>query len=262
MFVMGIVVGALGGISGIGMQVAAAPTMAFLLGFNEDKQKGTGIAFGLFASAAAAIGAGYGGLHVDTSQAIVLAVGAFFGVLVAARPASQTGFGIARRIAHTLIMPLGLFVIMTGVQSRVSGTQALAVEELRTGGGYAIIGFVAGAVSAYFQMAMGVLVVPALIFMSALGAPKAIVTSLIVIAVASFLPAMTRAGAGQIDRGAGFWMLVGGGIGGFAGGVLLARNLQTSPIPLVSFGIIAMFLSAYTLYRNTGTDSTPKQPVE
>lgn len=258
MFVMGLWVGMLGGICGIGMQVAAGPMMAFLLGFNEDKQKGTGIAFGLFSSAAAAIGAGYAGLHVETGQAVVLAIGAFVGVLATAKSASQPEFGIVRRIGHTLVMPLGIYLISVGYQSSKGvPIQALNLEAMRSSLGYGVIGFAAGALSSYMQMAMGILVVPALIFIAALAAPKAIVTSLVVIAVASLLPALSRVAAGHVDRGAGFWMMVGGALGGYAGGAVLARQLQVSPIPLVAYGLVVMFLSAYTLYRNTGNPGPP-----
>src|SRR6266567_7137195 len=89
---LGLIIGAMGALTGIGMQVAAAPTLGFMLGYAPEKQLGTAIVFALFASACAAIGAGAGGLHIDTSIAIFVAIGAFVGVMFTARASARTEF--------------------------------------------------------------------------------------------------------------------------------------------------------------------------
>src|SRR5258705_1441022 len=79
---LGTIIGIMGALTGIGMQVAAAPTLGFMLGYAPEKQLGTAIVFALFASAAAAIGAGLGagGVHIRTGIALVFAPGAFLTV--------------------------------------------------------------------------------------------------------------------------------------------------------------------------------------
>src|SRR5436190_18479473 len=109
MFGLGGIIGILGALTGIGMQVAAAPTLAFMLGYSAEKQLGAAIVFALFASSVAAIGAGAGGLHIDTSIAIIVAAGAFLGVLFSARLPAKTELIVTRRAAHSLAILLMVY---------------------------------------------------------------------------------------------------------------------------------------------------------
>src|SRR5688500_10899357 len=85
MFGVGAPTAALGALTGIGVQVAAQPMVRFLLGLTPERSLGTAIAFGLVAAATGMIGASLGGLHVDVTASVVLAVSATAGALLAVR---------------------------------------------------------------------------------------------------------------------------------------------------------------------------------
>jgi uncharacterized membrane protein YfcA len=251
MFVLGGITGAIGALTGIGMQVSAAPTLGFMLGYSPEKQLGTAIAFALFASAAAAIGAGAGGLHIDTTIALIVALGAFVGVIFSARASAKSEFNTARRTAHTMGMALMVYVIGSAARILYGGELSFHHEWISGAAGFFVFGILAGAISSYLQISMAILIVPSLVFFGPLSPSHAVVTSLVVIAVASLLPALSHAAQGRIDRGPGFSMIIGGTLGGLAGGFVLAKWLSTSAISLIAFGLVAMFLSAYTLHRNS-----------
>jgi uncharacterized membrane protein YfcA len=78
-----------------------------------------------------------------------------------------------------------------------------------------------------------------------------VVTSLVVISVASLLPALSHASQGRVEKGPGFAMIAGGTLGGGLGGYILGHWMSNAPACLVVFAIVAMFLSSYTLRRNT-----------
>ena len=104
-------------------------------------------------------------------------------------------------------------------------------------------------VRAVDTMSMAVFVVPSLVFFGELTPSQAVVTSLVVIAVASLLPALSHATQGRVDKGPGLAMIVGGALGGLAGGYALGHWLTNSPLSLIAFGLVAMFLSAYAIQR-------------
>src|SRR5437016_4508343 len=83
MFVMGAVIAAGSALTGIGAQVAAEPTIDFLLGFAPERTAGTSMVFTLVAAACGAITAGMGKIHVDNGQALAIAFGGLLGALVA-----------------------------------------------------------------------------------------------------------------------------------------------------------------------------------
>jgi uncharacterized membrane protein YfcA len=63
------------------------------------------------------------------------------------------------------------------------------------------------------------------------------------------LPTFSYAAKQAIDKGPGYWMCVGGTLGGLAGGLLLGRIGMEGQLSLVLFGLAAMILSGWTLSR-------------
>src|SRR5258708_7054056 len=142
---LGSIIGMIGALTGIGMQVAAAPTLAFMLGYTPEKQLGTAIVFALFASAAAAIGAGAGGLHIDTSIAILVAVGAFVGVMFSARASAKPEFNGWRRTGHSIGMVLMVYIMGSASRIVYGGQLPIHYEWLKGPTEFFIFGAIVGA---------------------------------------------------------------------------------------------------------------------
>jgi uncharacterized membrane protein YfcA len=250
MFFMGILTGIGGAITGIGTQVAAAPMIEFLLGFNKERTSGTAIVFALFAAACGTVGAGLGGIRVDAATAIVLALSATFGAILVTRAMSSPKLILLRRIAQSLAMLIGVYVIGGAVRFGAAGPPPLHIELFQSSTGLVLIGLSIGALSGLLQIATGILMVPALVLLAGKPIGVSIATSLIVVALASLLPAVVHTSQQRVDSQVGSWMILGGSLGGIGGGFLLSKLVTSgSPIPLIAFGLVAMFVSAVTLQR-------------
>jgi len=249
MFSLGLPSAALGAVTGIGVQVAAQPMIRFLLGLTPERSLGTAVAFGLVASAAGLIGAAAGGLGSDLTLSLILAISATVGALLTVRASVDPKLTTMRRFAQSVAMLLGIYLLSGAVRSRF-GPVALDAEFFRSTAGHVVIGLMAGLLSSLFFLASGVLLIGALILLAGISAPQAILTSLVVTTLASIIPALAHASRGGVDTGAGAAMILGGAIGGFGGGFLLAKLAEAgSPIPLIFFALTAMFLSAWTAWK-------------
>ena len=238
-------------LSGIGAQVAAAPMINFLLGYSADKSKGTALAFSLFAAIGAVCGIVLTGVHIQFGIAALVAIGATIGAIMAVKPSVDPRFLTVRRIGQSAGILIGVYLISEGLHHRIGGPRSLDILVKNPVIGALVVGLITGALSQLLNVASGVFLVPSLIYLVGLRAPTAIAISLTVIALASLLPTLSYSAQQAVDQKTGSWMAIGGAVGGLAGGSLLARLAVDSPIPFVVFGLIAMFLSAWTLYRMT-----------
>lgn len=255
MAVVGVVLAFGCALSGIGAQVAAAPTVEFLLGLTEERTRGTSMALALCAAIAGAIGAIAAGVPVDFGIAVVLFVGATVGAILTGRAANNPRLKVVQRIGQSASILLAVYILEQGMRQRIGGVQPFNLGALTAYPTVValLIGLVAGALSNLLQVASGVFLVPALLFFSAraLTAPQAIALSLCVIALASFLPTLSYSSRGAIDRLTGPWLALGGVAGGVAGGWLLGHLRPDSPVPYAVFGLIAMFLGAWRMWRTS-----------
>jgi uncharacterized membrane protein YfcA len=241
-------------LSGIGAQVAAAPMIHFLLGFIPERTAGTAMAFTFFAMSACALTATLGGVHTDLRIALLLAVSATIGAALVARYAADPRLSLARRTAQSLAVVLGVFVIGGAMRPSWSALPMVPTDFFRANPvpGFVLLGFVSGILSNLLSLSSGVLLVPAMLFFVGMKPPEAILLSVTVIALASLIPALSYSARGLVDRSIGPWMAFGGVAGGLLGGYVLSRlALAASPVPLVAFGLIAMFLSAWMLWKMT-----------
>jgi len=239
-------------ITGIGGQAFAAPMVSFLLGYAPEKSLGTALAFALFAAAAGAAAAWQGGIPVDLTVALLLTIGATAGTVLAAKPAADPRLMNLRRAGQSLATLLSLYVIGEVFRARVGGPTPVPMTFFRDypAGGALILGLVVGALSHLLHVSTGVLLVPALIYLANRPVTEAIATSLVVITLASLLPTLSYSSRELVDRRMGPWMALGGIIGGLTGGLLLARMAANGSLfPLIAFGLVAMFLSAWMLWR-------------
>lgn len=249
MFVTGGAIAVGSALTGIGALPAAESAVDFLLGFTPERVAGTSIAFSLVAAGCGAIGAAVGKLHIETGQALTIAIAAFIGALIANPVAVNDKFKASRRLAQSVAMLICVFVLQSAVKAGPTGVRTWDIELFHGTAGWILIGIVAGALSRAFFLASGVLLVPALIYLAAVDPARAIVTSLAVVTFACVLPTLSYLAKGAVDKSAGFGMIIGGGLGGYAGGYLLANSLSHSTLPLILFAVTAMFLSARTIYK-------------
>lgn len=258
MFALGIGVGVGEAVTGIGAQVAVGPMLIFLLGFAAEKAGGTALVFSLFGAAAGAFGAHRAGVPIHVVDALILALGAVIGAILTAGPAAdpraQNSLKRARRVGHSLVMLLGVYVLSAVLRPRFGGLSA-PLPFLQTTGGLFVVGLVCGALSQLFQISSGVLLVPALVLLTGRAPAEAIAMSLIVAAAAAVLPAITYTTRGLVDSRFGPWMALGGALGGLAGGLLLGYLAResgiTASLPIVAFSLVAMYLSAWALWKST-----------
>jgi uncharacterized protein len=254
MLVVGFFVAIGSALTGIGAQVAAAPMIQFLLGYAPDKTKGTALAFALFAAVGATTGIMLGGVKINLGIGLLIALGATIGAILVAAPSQNPKLRPVRRLGQSLGILIGIYVLGEAVRQRVGGPAPVALSEwvrANAGLGGFLIGVFTGAASQLFQVASGILLVPAIIYFAARPVGEAIGTSLLVVAVASVLPTLTYSAKQSIDQRTGPWMTVGGALGGLAGGLMLARLFVGGPVPFVLFAVVAMFLSAWAIWRMT-----------
>lgn len=238
-------------LAGVGAQVAAAPMIQFLLGFVEDRTRGTALGFAMLAAVGGVIGSILGGSPVDFGLALTLAIGATVGTVLTVKAAVEPRFATIRRVGQSIGIIVAIYVFGEAVRHRIGGPQPWfpAIQQLNPLLPGLLLGIVTGAVSNALQVANGILMVPALIYLLGIEPPKAIAVSLAVIAMASFLPAMSYASRGAVDRTVGTWMAVAGLAGGLAAGMLLARLGFNSPLPLIAFSLVSMFLCAWRIWK-------------
>jgi uncharacterized membrane protein YfcA len=240
-------------LAGIGAQVAAAPMIQFLLGFVEERTRGTALGFAMLVSVGGVIGFIVGGSHVDIGLAFIIALGATIGSVVTARAATEPRLAMVRRVGQSIGIVVALYVFGEALRHRIGGPQPWfpAIPHLNPLFSGLILGVITGAVSNVLQVANGILVVPGLIYLLGIDPPNAIAVSLAVIAIASFLPALSYASRGAVDRSVGTWMTIAGVAGGLTAGMLLARLGFSSSLPLISFALVSMFLCAWRIWKMT-----------
>jgi uncharacterized membrane protein YfcA len=241
----------LAGLTGISPQIAAIPVIVFLLGFQPAKAQGTAIAYTLCTAIGAVAGATWSGLHLDYFAGFLIAVGATVGAILASKAAAGPRAKLMMRTGQSLAILISVFVLMQAFRQRIGGPQTYPLEYLisNRGIGALLVGLAAGVLTQLFQITAGIVIVPVLIFFVSQKMTDAISTSIVVILFASLLPTLGYAAKQAVDKGPGYWMCVGGVLGGLAGGLLLGRLGFESYVPLVLFGLGAMILSGWTLSR-------------
>jgi uncharacterized membrane protein YfcA len=116
--------------------------------------------------------------------------------------------------------------------------------------GLPVVGLLTGALSGFFGIGGGFLIVPGLVYAARLEMLQAIATSLVAVAAFGLTTALSYARSGAID-----WPLaacfIGGGILGGLGGAQLARHLSMRRGALDRlFACMLLLVAAYVLYRS------------
>ena len=251
MMALGTFFGFLSALTGISPQIAAVPTIVFLLGFQPAKAQGTALAYSLCTGIGGIAGATAGGIRPDYLVGFLVAFGAVLGAVLAGKSAAGPRAKLLTRIGQSLAIILSIYVIGEALRHRIGGPRTLALEFLvaNPATGAFVVGVGVGIVSQLLRVTTGVFLVPALVYLAGQHVGDAVTTSLIVVAFASLLPALSYAARQAVDREPGYWMGIGGLLGAMAGGLLLARLGVENQVSLVLFGLGAMILSGWTLSK-------------
>lgn len=116
------------------------------------------------------------------------------------------------------------------------------------------VGLATGAISGFFGIGGGFLIVPGLIYAAGLGILSAIATSLVAVTAFGLTTALSYAHSGDID-----WPLavifIGGGVVGGIAGARLSRRLASRGVLERVFAVMLVVVAAYVLYRSASAFS-------
>lgn len=234
-------------LSGLGAQVAFAPMLTWMLGFAADKALATALRYAMFTAFAAVVGAFVVKVTPPAfvQRGLLLVIAATVGAILAAPLSVKPGMVGQRRLFQSVGVLITLFTIVHTTRLTAWDVPHFAVWN----SGLALVGlgFVIGALTQVMGLASGTLLIPALTFLAAFKAKEAVALSLLVVALASALPAWSYARRGLADSTFGNWAVLGGIVGGFAGGLLLAQ--VSDNFVLIFFAVVAMFLCGRELAR-------------
>jgi uncharacterized membrane protein YfcA len=252
-FGVGLITAVVGGLTGLGTQVALAPMLTWMLGFSAEKAQATAIRFAAIAAIAAVAGALFRASipALYLARGLALFVGAFAGAIVTASPARRLQTVGARRVTQTLGIMVMLAVI--GQAGRASQFSLPNFAHWDTPGALFGLGVVVGALTQLLSLPGGALMVPALYLFGGFAPVHAITLSLLVVALASVLPAMSYSRRGLADDRYLFSTTLSAVLGGALGGCLLppqgAHDLFHYRILIMVSAAIAMFLCGRELSR-------------
>ncbi len=252
-------------LTGVGAQVAFSPMLTWMLGLPADTAQATAMRYGLFTSGAAVISAFLyenrdGHAHTSDSSVrflliagMVLFIAATLGATLAATIAmklKRNGVTVLasqsiRRFFHTAAIGVGFFVLIQARQITSFNTGHMA--HWQTLSGLVAMGIIVGALTQLLGLVSGALMVPSLYFCCGFGAHSAVILSLLVILLASVLPAWSYARKGLIVPRYGNAAVIGGIIGGCLGGMILVH--AEDRVLMFLFAGVTMFFPARELAR-------------
>ena len=263
-FVTGACTALIGGLTGLGAQLMFAPMLTWMLGYAEDKAQGTAMSFAAWTALAATAGVYMAGaLPVQfLLYGLLLTFGAVVGATLTAGVAKKMQSAHWRRTSQGIGMMLTLAVIVQAAHSSGMFVSKPNIMEWHSPLSLFMISVVVGACTQILGLTSGTLLVPALYFFTGLKthdgnhATPAVALSIMVIALASVLPAVAYTRRGLVDTVHRFPILAAGSVGGFCAGMLAGRLMERAVI--ISSAVIAMFLCARELSRLA---STPNERV-
>jgi uncharacterized membrane protein YfcA len=158
---LGAASGALSGLLGVGGAVILVPLLTRVVGMSQHQAHGTSLAIVGFTALAAIAGYAVHG-HVDWWQAVPLIAGAVVGSPLGARAAHALRGAALRRA-------FGIFLLLVGIRLLIPGLPPMhVIPETGFAGtaGRIALGFVVGAMSGFFGVGGGVILVPALVLLA------------------------------------------------------------------------------------------------
>jgi uncharacterized membrane protein YfcA len=232
--------------TGLGPQTALAPAMTWMLGTPTEKAQGTAMRATGWMVAAAVVGV-IGAGHPSAAtwpRAVLLFVCATIGALVGA-PISRALAGLtARRLGLSLGIMATLYFLLDNFHRGMFDVHRANPVSVAS---FAGVGLLAGCLTQAMGLPAGLLMVPGIFYFGHTSALDATFLSLLVIGLASLLPAATYVRQGLVDTRYTLSVCVGAISGGVAGGVFSQRLNERAII--AAFVLIGMFLCARELAR-------------
>ena len=244
LFLVGIPLGLLTGLTGVSGSVFGVPTVRKLLGLRPARAVGVSLALAFFAAVAAILSYAQ---HAEVLWGVALLLFAFqtLGALLAERLLK------ALPRLETLSWLWGSLVVLGGLAMVAHGTghlRLLVPTAPHAAAWYGLTAFVAVAVglgSRVFGLG-GVFLVPAAIYALGLPSHTAQGTALVVLALASLPGVLAHAQRGDVEVQAATW-LSGGAVLGALTGALFAVTKLTDAALLILFGLMLCVLGVQVL---------------
>jgi uncharacterized membrane protein YfcA len=242
---LGLVIGLSLGLLGGGGSILTVPALVYLIGLPVEVATGTSLAIVGMTAVAGAIGHGRAG-RVALRPAIGFALASIAG--------SVAGSLLGRQVDEQLLLVLFAVVMIAAGLSMLRQRHLAATPPAPQGGWSAVrvgaVGFGVGMLTGFFGVGGGFVIVPALTLVLGLSMPRAVGTSLVVIALAAAAGLLMRVDAGGLDLGVTLLVVTGGLAGTVAGSHL------TGAIPELrlrqSFAALVLVLAAVLLVQNAG----------
>jgi len=245
--VAGTLVGFLLGLVGGGGSILAVPLMVYAVGVRDPH-----LAVGTSALAVAA-NAALNALHHARSGTVRWRIAAVFATagIVGAWLASLAGKAIA---GDRLLVCFALLMLVVGFLMLRGGAQGAASKRIASEEPHAArlvaVGALTGALSGFFGIGGGFLIVPGLMYAARLPILEAVGSSLVAVTAFSLTTALSYARSGWVEWPLAGVFACGGALGG-AAGALLARRLGAHRSALrVLFGVLIFLVAFYMLYRS------------
>ncbi len=247
-------------ITGLGAQLMYAPSLSWMFGFRTEKANIIALRCAAYASLATVIVLGRNGtLHLShLISAVVLIIASTAGAVLGAGLTVKQENLNQRRIFQILGVGLTLWTFVQASQiSYLNSTVNLA--HWNSYGQLFGVGILAGLITQMSRLLSGVVLIPALYFLSGFSAHQSMGIALMVVFLASLLPNLSYARQELPEPTYLNPSVIASLVGGIAGGLLLLR--VSEKWVLIAFALTAMFLCGRELTR-IYYDSLPTPPGE
>lgn len=241
--IVGFVLGLIGG----GGSILALPLLVYVVGYEGDPHTAIGTtALAVAASAFANMLQHRRNGNVRLRLGLWFAVPGVFGALVGARLGLITP-GDRLLFLFAILMLLVAWRLWRQRDPETPNADHAAPSRFRR---RVIVpaGFSVGALSGYFGIGGGFLIVPALLWSAGLDMKKAVGTSLVAVAIFGLTTAVRYGVAGKLDLPIAGLFIAGGVVAGFAG-TALAHRVPKRTLRHI-FAAVLVVVAAYVGYRN------------
>ncbi len=250
LFLLGIPLGIVAGLTAMAASVFAVPLVQPLLGLRAGRAAGIGLATTFFAALASLLSYALGG-RVLWGLALILAVAQVVGAAWGERLTLRVpGLDRLPWLWGTLIVLGGLAMAVQAL-GLLGGPVSLPHTAARPLWIYPLallVGFGVGVVSRVLSLG-GVLLVPAAIYALGLPPQTAQGTALVVLALAALPGMLLRARRGDVEPQGAIWLSAGAVLGGLGGALFAVGRSMTEVHTLLVFGVVLTLIGLFMLWR-------------